>query len=64
MIEKNVPTVGYYPFDSMEVGDSFSVMLEKRHKLSVAMLRYSKKTGTKFISRRMEDGSIRVWRVK
>ena len=64
MIEKDVPIVGYYPFEKMDIGDSFVMKLEKRHRLSVAMMRYGKKTGTKFISRKMEDGSIRVWRVK
>lgn len=64
MIDKDVPIPSYYPFEKMEVGDSFLSTTAKRHNLSVAMLRYGRKTGKKFISRTLEDGSVRVWRVK
>jgi hypothetical protein len=64
MIDKDVPIPSYYPFEKMEVGDSFVSTATKRHSLSVAMLRYSRKTGKKFVSRTIDDGSIRVWRVK
>lgn len=63
-IEKNVPlpTASYkYPFDSMELGDSFHV---KTNKISASVYVYNKANkDKKFVSRKDGDG-YRVWRTK
>ena len=63
-VDKGIPMPGRYPFDEMEIGDSF--LLPPNTKLisaQVAALRFRKKTGKYFSFRKMPDG-IRVWRVK
>ena len=59
-------TVRYaYPFEEMEVGDSFCVPVEgsgDRQKVLNACYRASKKLGWKFQTRKVEDG-VRVWRI-
>jgi hypothetical protein len=68
-IEKNIP-VGYetkpaYPFEKMNVGDSFFVKGDKKkiNSVGVAVSGYKKKTpGVNFTCRASNDG-IRVWRI-
>lgn len=71
-IEKNVPLIQHtsyqknqYPFMSMKAGDSFLVTGEKAKKNTVAasVYYYNKKTGWKFVQRKVENG-IRVWRLE
>lgn len=75
-IEKNIPIPGSsglkYPFDKMEVGDSFYVELkgdEKAHSVQSNLMTNAKgyairrKLDWQFISRKTELG-IRVWRIK
>lgn len=55
-----------YPFAQMDVGDSFVVYLENRKSWSFIFAVVgieSRKTGHKFSTRLLEDGSRRVWRV-
>ena len=63
LIDKNVPLPARFPFDKMEVGDSF-VITTKRQTASVAARRYGDKHGMKFVTRQMPDGTIRCWRTK
>jgi hypothetical protein len=62
-IDKGVPIPNRFPFDQMEVGDSF-VITTKRHTASVAARRYGDKHNMKFITRQMPDGTIRCWRTQ
>ena len=69
-IEKNVPIPPRreyktkYPWDEMDVGDSFYVPNTKSGSIACGVYRASKRfEGKKFISR-SEAGGIRVWRVK
>ena len=50
-----------YPFDKMEVGDSFLVNAKEQVKVMSSARPYGIRTGKKFVSRKMEDG-VRVWR--
>jgi hypothetical protein len=62
-IDKGIPIPNRFPFDQMEVGDSF-VITTKRHTASVAARRYGDKHNMKFITRQMPDGTIRCWRTQ
>lgn len=62
-IEKGVPIPGRFPFEQMEVGDSFAVPSGvPRTTISIAALRYGRKHGAKFTTRTLPDGTIRCWR--
>ena len=57
------PRVVYaYPYEIMEVGDSFTVPVVARAKVLNANYRASKKLGFKFSSK-SEGELLRVWRV-
>ena len=57
------PRVVYaYPYESMEVGDSFTVPVSARAKVLNANYRASKKLGYRFSSK-AEGDVLRVWRV-
>ena len=58
-----------YPFDKMQIGDSFEVegySSEKSRTLSSSAGYYCKKylLDGKFVTRQTDDNNIRVWRVK
>jgi hypothetical protein len=68
-IEKEVgvampmPRVVYaYPYEEMEVGDSFLVPVSARSKVLNANYRAGKRLGMRFIAR-TEGEMVRVWRV-
>ncbi len=65
-IEKNVtmPVGGTpWPFNEMEVGDSFAVEKEHLHRLRAAAQHYrSRRDGIKFATRVIGD-EIRIWRL-
>lgn len=69
-IEKNVPlppraSKRKYPFDSMEVGDSFLAPVEERQNVARAVTIENQKAGARFSVRTMKDRSgIRVWRTE
>lgn len=64
-IEKNIPIPKRFPFDKMEIGDSFSIPSNvRRSTASVAARRYGDKHKMKFITRKMPDGTIRCWRTE
>ena len=64
-VEKHIPIPMKYPFDQMELGDSFLIpQTVKRQTVSIAALRYGNKHGMKFTTRKMSDGSYRCWRIK
>ena len=57
------PRVVYaYPYESMDVGDSFTVPVTARAKVLNANYRASKRLGVKFSSK-AEGDVLRVWRV-
>jgi hypothetical protein len=70
-IEKDVPTPAWgrrgrhriYPWNEMEVGDSF--ILPYWHPASAHALAHqaSKRLGRKFKASKITDGQFRVWRV-
>lgn len=73
-IEKGVPVQGssgsrlsdrnrevFEAMDKMEVGDSFSVPYDKN--IAAAVAKRAKMTGRKFSSRKLSDGTMRVWRL-
>jgi hypothetical protein len=66
-IEKGLPLVPYnntrWPFDSMEIGDSFLIPSQtKSSTVSAAARFHSKIKGTKFSVRKTPDGH-RCWRI-
>ena len=66
-IEKNVPMpktsrVSKYPFDKLEVGDSFLVAGGKKGTVAAAANAAAKRLERKFTVRVVEDG-VRVWRI-
>lgn len=62
-VEKNVPLPKKYPFDEMEVGDSFELLdTMKRNTVNIAARRYGDKTGKKFVVR-TKDKKLRCWRL-
>lgn len=67
VIEKGIPlptkakTVCPYPWEEMEVGDSFLVPGAKRVTMASACRYAGKKRGRRYIARPMADG-IRCWR--
>lgn len=73
-IEKNipVPTTHYnikYPFDDMEIGDSFIVNTEReRRHVMCAWNGWIERSvngkNKKFTSRRVGDNEYRIWRIK
>ena len=64
-VEKNVPIPNRYPFDEMQVGDSFVVPPKiARNTVSVAASRYGEKHQMKFTVRRMDDKTLRCWRIE
>lgn len=78
-IEKDVPVPkrkfrGKYPFGEMEVGDSFLVPADdegatyipkyRRPRVAGAIRTYSARHGKRFTYRRLEDNSVRVWRIE
>jgi hypothetical protein len=50
-----------YPFEKMEVGDSFFVPEKTAISLQSTCSLYKQKTGYKFILREV-DGGVRIWR--
>ncbi|NCV58419.1 MAG: hypothetical protein EBW47_06440 [Betaproteobacteria bacterium] len=70
-IEKNVPmpqpkNVEVYPYNEMDVGDSFMVKGESKYLLATVCNRngkYRKKLGMRFTAKKMGNG-VRVWRVE
>lgn len=79
-IEKNVPLQKrkspqsrYYPFEKMEIGDSFEVKLDKsfrnfksmRSSIITGSIQFSERNGLdwKFKSRATSENTIRLWRV-
>ena len=43
-------------------GDSFAVAKDRRATLAVAVLRVRARSGQRFTTRLMDDGTVRVWR--
>lgn len=64
IIETNVPMPIKYPFENMNVGDSFLVPEHlKRSTITVAAKRYAEKHGWRFSVRLTDDRKLRCWRV-
>ena len=64
-VEKNIAIPEVFPFSQMQPGDSFLIPANvKRTTASVAAKRYGKKHNVKFVSRKMDNGAIRIWRVE
>lgn len=70
-IEKNIPAPVKnakfkYPFEHMEVGDSFFVPKKEviGTRVSVAMNYYKKKNPKKAFMSRTDEAGVRVWRIK
>jgi hypothetical protein len=64
-IEKGIPLPRWFPFEQMEVGDSFAIPPDiRRETVAVAALRYGRKHDMKFVVRLMPDRSYRCWRLE
>lgn len=64
-VDKGIPLPKRYPFEHMEVGDSFAVPPGvARTTVAIAAMRYGRKHGMRFVTRMMPDRSYRCWRVK
>lgn len=54
-----------YPFRIMEVGDSFVISITKQNSISAQMsLNRKIDSNKKFITRKINDGELRVWRIQ
>lgn len=53
-----------YPWDKLQVGDSFTVPLRMRNSVSACAARYRKVYGKRFSTRMVGDDLCRVWRVE
>lgn len=67
-IEKGVPppeqiSKAKYPFPEMEVGDSFVAPQSDIDKVRFAAGQMARRKGMKFATRRMDDGTYRIWRL-
>jgi hypothetical protein len=68
-IDKDIPPpepLVRYPFKLMEIGNSFFVPCENTKKirsLQSIMLNYGKRNGTKYRSRK-ENNGMRIWRIE
>jgi len=70
-IQKNIPIPAkksagrkqVYPFEKMEVGDSFAIPLSKAKSAAAIMVKYAKRTGMKF-TKRLLDKEVRIWRIQ
>jgi hypothetical protein len=63
-IDKDVPLIGKYPFENMQVGDSFLLPETiKRTSVAVAAMRYGRNNNKKFTVRKTKDG-FRCWRTE
>ena len=69
-IEKGIPIPAgqqgaprKYPFDEMEIGDSFLVAEEKIRSVRALASLAKKKNGMKVATRKV-DGGFRVWRIE
>jgi hypothetical protein len=64
-IDKGIPIPNRFPFEQMEVGDSFAVPDGlNRTTVSVADNRYCKKNDREYITRTIPDKTVRCWRTK
>lgn len=68
-IEDNIPLPvrhSQYPFDRMQVGQSFAIEAIDRNKLATSATRYMRANkGTKFKTAHMPGTTqVRIWRVK
>lgn len=70
-IEKGIPVQPMlkrtlaFPLDEMSVGDSFVMPLVKRNNLTSAFSQRKRNgLGGKFVTRRISDTDIRVWRIE
>jgi len=67
-IEKGIPIPGgsklapKYPFDKLDVNDSFFVPGARRATVGAAAYHFANKNGRKFTVRLVDDG-VRVWRI-
>lgn len=54
---------GVYPFDELEVGQSFFVpFIKEAHEMSGSVTSYNKTRAPKKFASRTVDGGVRVWR--
>lgn len=64
-VDKGIPLPKRYPFEHMEIGDSFALPPGiPRTTVSIAAMRYGRDRDMKFTIRLMPDRSYRCWRVK
>lgn len=52
-----------YPFQSMNVGDSFALTPQQVRSARNSMHAYAKRSGTRFTLREVGDGVWRCWRI-
>lgn len=71
-IEKGVPLPArrfgrksrfLFPFEQMEIGDSFAGQKSDWASAQAAMRRFCRMNGKEFTIRKLEDGGFRIWRV-
>lgn len=69
-IDKNIPVPEgrkkgrrvAYPFEQMEVGDSFVIPDGEREKCRMAAYAWGKRRNLRFVVRLDDDGDVRCWR--
>ena len=59
-----IPTGSPYPFDDMEIGDSFALPKDQTNNVRMAVTRYKKDHPEWDYTTRVDDINIRLWRTK
>ena len=59
-----IPNGPLYPFDDMEVGDSFALPVDQANNVRTAVTRYKKESPDWGYTTRIMDNVIRLWRTK
>lgn len=70
-IEKNIPMPPKgsgrplrYPFDKLEIGDSFVIPTKDYNSVNAAARQYGKRCGMRFTFRKIDDATARVFRIE
>jgi hypothetical protein len=58
------PERASYPYDSLQVGDSFLFPVSKRGSVQSRVNRMKREQGKEFTVKKMDKDTCRVWRIK
>lgn len=61
---KDLRKVSLYPWDRMEVGDSFIVEAERRGRVREAIRKRHRQGAERYRTKVLDDGTMQIWRVE